>query len=121
MPDSYQSISPLAGIVENADVIKSILASLSIFFAIFVWYMAFHAGARENQDWAPIGAVLYGLIGGTLLLAVGVGSTIHLLGTKKAIPGADESPSDTSALMLLFINAGWVLTALAVLKVLILN
>lgn len=102
-------------------MIKKTLAALSIAFAVFVWYMAAHAGARENQDWAPIGAVFYGLIGGTILMVIAIGSTLHFLKKRNAARPTDDNPPTSPAPMLIFLNAGWILTVLAALKVLILN
>ena len=102
-------------------MIKQALAILSIAFAAIVWYMVAHAGVRENQDWAPIGAVFYGLLGGPILLVVAIGTTIHFLKTRQRDETTGDGPPTSPVPMLLFLNTGWILTALAVLKVLILN
>ncbi len=102
-------------------MIKKCFAVLAIGFAVFVWYMAANAGIREHQDWAPIGAVLYGLVGGVPLMAVGLGTTAHHLMTCPADDVSEKASLDFQIPMVLFLNAGWILTALAVLKVMFLN
>lgn len=102
-------------------MIKKIIAALAILFSAYVWYMAAHAGNRVNQDWAPIGAVLYGILGGVPLFVIGIGSSVHFLKTRDTESKHAENARPESAPMLWYLNAGWILTALAVIKVAALN
>ncbi|MGB0582669.1 MAG: hypothetical protein ACPGVU_23535 [Limisphaerales bacterium] len=79
--------------------------------------MAAHAGIPKYQVWAPLGTVLYGIVGGVPLFAIGLGTTVHYLKTSDKKSAAPDSHTP----MILLLNAGWILTALAVIKVLVLK
>lgn len=99
-------------------MMKRLLAVLSIVYAVFVWYMAVNAGDRANQDWAPIGTVMFGVLGGIVLLLVAVVTSVDSF---KAWNLANRDGAGTGLLIptLCFFNAGWVLCAIAVFKVVV--
>jgi len=102
-------------------MMKRLLAALAIAFAMFVWFMAANAGDRANQDWAPIGTVLFGLPGGIVLVVIAIVTSVDLLKKQKQKQMTDRDETDPSPLVpeLCLLNAGWILCAFAVLKVVI--
>lgn len=96
---------------------RKLLALGSIGFAMFIWYLAISAGDRANQDWAPLATVLYGVVGGLPLFIASLLSSLHHQKDRENNLRRGASGRETLAPVLLFLNAGWVLTVLAVLKV----
>jgi hypothetical protein len=93
-----------------------ILSVVSIGYSLFVWFWTIEAlkwGPRNNQAGLVVG--MFGIFGGGVQLMVALILTVILLVIKQSLFGEKPSPAAEIA----YLNAGWILSAVAVLVVML--
>jgi len=96
---------------------KNVAAFISLGYALVIWYFALSSASPRNDDWAPVATILYGILGGIVQL---IASLVITMVSWKMRPSMDSQPA-RFRFQILYYNVGWIMTALALLAVMIIR
>lgn len=102
-------------------MIKKTFAAFSIAYAVWIWFLAASSTSARNDDWAPAATIFFGLLGGIILLSIAIVLTIIVLKERRSVEQCAAGAEQPVGAMILLLNAGWIATGLAVLKVAVMN
>jgi hypothetical protein len=96
---------------------KKVIAFISLGYGLLIWHFALSSASPKNDDWAPVATIMYGILGGIVQVIASLAITLISWKLRRS-PGSQPAGF---RIQILYYNVGWMLTAMAILTLMIIR